>query len=81
MPGQNTRPGSKIVRTITRSERDIADSLAVLDACNDRGDLPAPTNPIRLALAVVDLMYNPATQGRRAEIAVVADRLAAVIRW
>jgi hypothetical protein len=71
----------KIVRTITRTEQDIADSIKVLDACNGRGELAPPSNPVRLAFAVLDLMQDPATQSRRAEIAKVVDRLASTIRW
>lgn len=72
---------SPVVRTITRTQSDIADSLKVLEACNGRGSLPAPTNPTRLALALVDLLHDPKVQSRRAEIGQVADRLAAAIRW
>ena len=70
-----------IPRTIVRSQRDYDDSLQVLEACSGRGEYPAPTNPVRLALAVLDLLDDPRTQARRAEIGRVAARLAAVIEW
>jgi hypothetical protein len=70
---------SDIVRTIVRRQWECDDSIAVLDACNGRGDFPTPTSPKRLALAVLDLLEDPRTQSRRAEIGRVAARIAVVI--
>ena len=64
-----------------RTQYHYDDSIKILDICNGRGDDPAPTNPVRLALAVLDLLDDPRTTARREEIAKVADRLASMLRY
>jgi len=74
-------PGKTPRKDYPRTQYHYDDSVKILDVCNGRLDEPAPTNPVRLALAVLDLLDDPRTQGRREEIAKVADRLASMIRY
>jgi len=76
-----TKPDMTPRRTYSRTQYDYDDSIKVLDICNGRIDTPTPTNPVRLALAVLDLLDDPRTQASRDDIAKVADRLATMVRY